>query len=150
MKASIAKFLARTCFGAYKESHYRSVYFHNAGPAVDAAYKKYLGAMAGAVKAFRARHNVFTILVAMERLDAKACQALAPQLGGAPVFTSNEHDMYGLVSVLRCCNLMVSSRYHGIVTSMPGLVASAGITMDERIRNLLAGTRPRTFVAHRG
>src|ERR1039458_8657477 len=93
--------------------------------------------MAGAVKAFRARHNVFTILVAMERLDAKACEALAAQLGGAPVFTSNEHDMYGLVSVLRCCNLMVSSRYHGIVTSMPGLVASAGITMDERIRNLL-------------
>jgi polysaccharide pyruvyl transferase WcaK-like protein len=32
---------------------------------------------------------------------------------------------------------MVSSRYHGIVTSMPGLVASAGITMDERIRNLM-------------
>ncbi|MBZ5698876.1 MAG: polysaccharide pyruvyl transferase family protein [Acidobacteriia bacterium] len=137
VKASLAKFLARTCFGAHRESHYRSVYFHNEGPAVDAAYNKYLGAMAGAVKAFRARHNVFTILVAMERLDAKACEALAAQLGGAPVFTSNEHDMYGLVSVLRCCNLMVSSRYHGIVTSMPGLVASAGITMDERIRNLL-------------
>ena len=32
---------------------------------------------------------------------------------------------------------MVSSRYHGIVTSMPGLVPSAGITMDERIRNLM-------------
>jgi polysaccharide pyruvyl transferase WcaK-like protein len=137
VKASVAKFVARKCFGAHKKSHYRSVYFHNGGPAVDAAYKRYLGAMAGAVKAFRARHNVFTILVAMERLDAKACEALALQLGGAPVFTSDEHDMYGLVSVLRCCNLMVSSRYHGIVTSMPGLVASAGIAMDERIRNLL-------------
>ena len=33
--------------------------------------------------------------------------------------------------------MMVSSRYHGILTSMPGLVPSAGITMDERIRNLL-------------
>ncbi len=32
---------------------------------------------------------------------------------------------------------MVSSRYHGIVTSMPALVASAGVTMDERIRNLM-------------
>ena len=32
---------------------------------------------------------------------------------------------------------MASSRYHGIVTSMPGLVPSAGITMDERIRNLM-------------
>jgi polysaccharide pyruvyl transferase WcaK-like protein len=137
VKASLAKFVARTWFGACQESHYRSVYFHNAGPAVDAAYKKYLGAITGAVKAFRARHNVFTILVAMERLDAKACEALAPQLGGAPVFTSDAHDMFELVSILRSCSLMVSSRYHGIVTSMPGLVASAGVTMDERIRNLM-------------
>src|SRR4029453_14427062 len=45
--------------------------------------------------------------------------------------------MYQLVSILRCCHLMVSSRYHGIVTSMPSLVASAGVTMDERIRNLM-------------
>ena len=45
--------------------------------------------------------------------------------------------MYELVSILRACHLMVSSRYHGIVTSMPGLVASAGVTMDERIRNLM-------------
>src|SRR4029077_14435613 len=39
--------------------------------------------------------------------------------------------------VLRSCHMMASSRYHGIVTSMPGLVPSAGITMDERIRNLM-------------
>jgi polysaccharide pyruvyl transferase WcaK-like protein len=32
---------------------------------------------------------------------------------------------------------MVSSRYHGIVTAMPALVPSAGVTMDERIRNLM-------------
>ena len=33
--------------------------------------------------------------------------------------------------------MLVSSRFHAIVTSMPGLVPSAGITMDERIRNLM-------------
>ncbi|MBZ5659031.1 MAG: hypothetical protein LAO08_01375 [Acidobacteriia bacterium] len=137
VKPSVAKLIARKCFGAYKESHYSSVYFHNSGPAVDAAYQKYLGSIAGAVKAFRAKHDVFPILVAMERLDTRACEALAPQLGGAPVFTSDAHDMYELVSVLRCCSLLVSSRYHAMVTSMPGLVPSAGITMDERIRNLL-------------
>jgi polysaccharide pyruvyl transferase WcaK-like protein len=32
---------------------------------------------------------------------------------------------------------MASSRFHGIVTSMPALVPSCGITMDERIRNLM-------------
>jgi polysaccharide pyruvyl transferase WcaK-like protein len=45
--------------------------------------------------------------------------------------------MFQLVSILRACSYMVSSRYHGIVTCMPSLVASAGVTMDERIRNLM-------------
>jgi polysaccharide pyruvyl transferase WcaK-like protein len=45
--------------------------------------------------------------------------------------------MYQLVSILQCCHMLVSSRYHGIVTAMPALVPSAGVTMDERIRNLM-------------
>jgi polysaccharide pyruvyl transferase WcaK-like protein len=77
------------------------------------------------------------VLAAMERLDTKACHQMAELLGGVPVFTSDQHDMYQLVSILRACHLMVSSRYHGIVTSMPALVPSAGVTMDERIRNLM-------------
>ena len=137
VKASVAKYAARALAGAYKQSHYRSVYFHRSGPQVDAAYRRYLGAMANAVDAFRSQHNVFPILVAMERLDARACEEVSRRLGGVPVFTSEQHDMYELVSVLRCGALMVSSRYHGIVTAMPALVPSAGVTMDERIRNLM-------------
>jgi polysaccharide pyruvyl transferase WcaK-like protein len=137
VRASVAKYAARTLTGAYKESHYRSVYFHNSGPQVDRAYTDYLSAIAKAVTAFRDRHNVMVVLVATERLDADACQRLSVLLGGAPILTSDEYDMYQLVSVLRACHMMVSSRYHGIVTSMPGLVPSAGITMDERIHNLM-------------
>src|SRR5213075_1744245 len=73
----------------------------------------------------------------MERLDAVACRDMAAQIPGTPVFTSDNFDMFQLVSILRACSYMVSSRYHGIVTSMPSLVASAGVTMDERIRNLM-------------
>ena len=134
---STPKFLAHACFGAYQESHYRTIYFHKSSSAVDAAYKKYLAALAQGVKAFRSKHRVFLILVAMERLDTRACDELAPQLGGAPVFSSDDYDMYKIVSILRCSSLMVSSRYHAIVTSMPSLVPSAGVTMDERIRNLM-------------
>jgi polysaccharide pyruvyl transferase WcaK-like protein len=137
VKPSTPKFLAHAGFGAYKDSHYRTIYFHKSGSAVDAAYKKYLGALAQGIRAFRSKHNVFLVLVAMERLDTRACDALAPQVGDAPVFSSEKFDMYELVSILRCCSMIVSSRYHAMVTSMPGLVPSAGITMDERIRNLL-------------
>jgi polysaccharide pyruvyl transferase WcaK-like protein len=137
VKASVAKYLARVAVGAYKDSHYRTVYFHTWGPKLKAAYERYLAAIANAVNIFRKRHKVFPILVAMERLDKDACQRVAQQLDDAPVFASDEHDMHQLVSVLRCGHLMVSSRYHAIVTAMPALVPSAGVTMDERIRNLM-------------
>ena len=137
VKAELGKFAANKFFGAYKAAHYRSVYFHNAGPTVDAAFAGYISGMARAVETFRQRHRAFVILVAMERLDARACEALAERMAAPPIFTSDRYNMYELVSVLRACDWMVSSRYHGIVTSMPGLVPSAGVTMDERIRNLL-------------
>ncbi|HYY68509.1 MAG TPA: polysaccharide pyruvyl transferase family protein [Terriglobales bacterium] len=137
VKASLAKYLLRVTAGAYEESHYRTVYFHNSGPEVDAAYARYLAAIGNAVVAFSQKHNAFPVLVATERLDRDACERLSERLGNAPVLTSDVYDMYQLVSILRAAHMMVSSRYHGIVTSMPGLVASAGITMDERIRNLM-------------
>jgi len=137
VKPSTPKFLAHSLFGAYKQSYYRTIYFHKSGSDVDAAYQKYLAALASGVKAFRSRHNVFLILVAMEGLDTRACQALAPELGGAPVFSSEQFDMYQLVSILRCASWILSSRYHAIVTSMPCRIPSAGVTMDERIRNLM-------------
>ena len=137
VKASLAKYVARIATGAYKDSQYRTVYFHESGPAVEQKFKNYLAGFASATRAFTAKHRVFTVLAAMERLDAVACRAIAAEIPGLPIFTSDDFDMYQLVSILRQCSYMVSSRYHGIVTSMPSLVASAGVTMDERIRNLM-------------
>jgi polysaccharide pyruvyl transferase WcaK-like protein len=137
VRASVSRGLAHELAGAYRESHYRSVYFHASGPAVTNAYERYLSAVGGAVKEFRSRRAVFPVVVAMERLDADACRRLSARLDDAPVFASEEHDMFEIVSVLRACRFLVSSRFHAIVTTMPALVPSAGITMDERIRNLM-------------
>jgi polysaccharide pyruvyl transferase WcaK-like protein len=137
VKPSLVKYAARAT-GAYKDSHYRTVYFHKSGHDVEVAFDQYLTAIANAVDAFRRRRRVFPVLVATEALDARACRRISEKLsGGLPVFTSEDHDMYQMVSILRAGNLMASSRFHGIVTSMPALVPSAGITMDERIRNLM-------------
>src|SRR2546427_2584821 len=137
VRASVTKLALHGLTGAYKDSHYRSVYFHNAGPEADRALEHYLNAIANAVRLFRQQRNVFVILVATERLDARPARRISEKLGGVPVLTSDDYNMYELVSMLRACHIMVSSRYHGIVTSMPALVPSAGITMDERIRNLM-------------
>lgn len=137
VKPSLVKYLAATLTGAYRESQYRTIYFHRWGRDVVAAFDRYLKAWAKAVTAFTQKFPAFTLLVAMERLDQPACHRLANLLGGCPVLTSEDYNMYELVSVLRRGSLMLSSRYHAIVTSMPALVPSAGVTMDERIRNLM-------------
>ncbi|HST09484.1 MAG TPA: polysaccharide pyruvyl transferase family protein, partial [Terriglobales bacterium] len=137
VKASIGKLVVRKLAGAYKESHYRSVYFHNSGPEAERKYEAYLSGIANAVAAFRQKRNVFVVMVATERLDARPAHKISEKLGGVPVLSSDDYDMYQIVSILRACHLMASSRYHGIVTSMPGLLPSCGITMDERIRNLM-------------
>ncbi|HYL11656.1 MAG TPA: polysaccharide pyruvyl transferase family protein [Terriglobales bacterium] len=137
VKPSVVKYALRSATGAYKDSHYRTIYFQKSGPEVDLAFERYLTSMANGIKAFRQRRKVFVVLVATERLDARACHRISEKLGGVPVITSDDYDMYQMVSILRGAHLMVSSRYHGIVTSMPMLIPSAGVTMDERIQNLM-------------
>jgi len=137
VRASVAKYIAAATTGAYKDSQYRTVYFFESGAEVDRKFNHYVAGYAQAAKAFMQRHRVFPILVAMERLDAVACRAIEKEIPGTPIFTSDDYDMFELVSILRACTYMVSSRYHGIVTCMPAGVVSAGVTMDERIRNLM-------------
>ena len=137
VKASILKYIARVTTGAYKDSQYRTVYFHASGMENERKFKHYIDGFVSSTRAFQQKHKVFTVLAATERLDAVACRAIASEIPGLPIFTSDDYDMYELVSILRQASYMVSSRYHGIVTCMPALVASAGVTMDERIRNLM-------------
>jgi len=137
VRASIGKYLARATAGAYKDSQYRTVYFFESGAEVERKFQHYVNGYTEAAKAFVQRHRVFPILVAMEHLDTMACRTIEKEMPGTPIFTSGEYDMFQLVSILRACTYMVSSRYHGIVACMPAGVVSAGVTMDERIRNLM-------------
>jgi polysaccharide pyruvyl transferase WcaK-like protein len=137
VSASVAKWVAHSVAGAYKKSYYRTIYFHRSGLAVDAAYEKYVVEMAEGVHRYRGTRNVFPILVAMEMLDRDACARISERIGGAPIFSSDRFNMYEMVSILRECDRLLSSRFHAIVGSMPGGVPSVGVTMDERIGNLM-------------
>ena len=137
VKPSLTKWTAHSVAGAYKKSLYRTIYFHHDGAGVDAAYERYLAAMAAGVEKYRRERRVFPVLIGMEMLDRDACERVSEMLGGAPIFRSDQCNMYEIVSILRACDRLLSSRYHAIVSSMPVGVPSAGVTMDERIRNLM-------------
>ena len=137
VKPDVVRGAVHALTGAHRDAHYKSVYFHNSGPKVDAQLEAYLDRWAEGVRAFRAQRRCFPVVVGMEALDRGPCEGLAERIGGAPVVVSDQHDMYAMVGLLRASQAVLSSRYHALVCSMPALVPSAGITMDERIRNLM-------------
>jgi polysaccharide pyruvyl transferase WcaK-like protein len=138
VKPDLSRYVAMKATGAGSEHWYTSVYFHRSGEDVDRRQDQYLGALAGAVRSWEARTRGFTALVGMEALDARAAEDLSERLGGRPIFSSLDHDLHALVDLLRQADALVSSRYHALVCSMAGRVPSVGVTMDERIRNLMA------------
>lgn len=138
VKPDLSKFFGRYLFGLYRKQHHRSLYFHQYPAAAEQRYQRYIEALALAINEYTCQRDVSVVVVGMERLDRAACELLASRLRpAAPLFVSDDYDMYELVSILRHASLLVSSRYHAIVTTMPAQVPSLGITMDERIRNLM-------------
>lgn len=135
---SIKKSFERFFWNKHKEQHYKSVYFHHTSAADERKYHDYIKSIANAVKEFQTRHDVFPIIIGMEKLDRKAAETLAAEFSTKPpVIVSDQYNMYDMVSILRCSSMLLTSRFHAVVCSMGGLVPSAGITMDERIRNMM-------------
>jgi polysaccharide pyruvyl transferase WcaK-like protein len=128
-----AKALRMHLTGEGREDHARHMYFHRAGDDVTHQLGRYLDGLAQGARAWRG----FTVVVGMEALDRPACEALAERLGGAPVMVADETAWPTVVSTLRHASLLVSSRYHAMVCSMPAGVPSIGVAHDERIRNLM-------------
>jgi polysaccharide pyruvyl transferase WcaK-like protein len=138
IRPDLVKAAAHRVSGQFAPEHYRSLYFHEWNTDAAQKYDAYLSGLAEATSAFSQERGAFVAVVGTEMLDRQACEALAARLPApAPVLVSDEFDMYELVSVLRNAALLVSSRYHAIVTSMAGGVPSLGVTMDERIHNLM-------------
>jgi polysaccharide pyruvyl transferase WcaK-like protein len=139
VKPNVTRAAVNAVSGMYQDGHYGSVYFHREGADVHERQERYLDALAEGVRRFRAEHEVFPVMIGSEMLDREACEGLRDRLGAeCPVIVSDDHDMYAMVSIMRQARLMLSSRYHAIVTTMPDGLPSAGVTMDERIRNLMA------------
>ncbi|MGB0679609.1 MAG: polysaccharide pyruvyl transferase family protein [Polyangiales bacterium] len=138
VQPSLRKSAIQSLTGAYGPLHYGSIYFHSWDVQRRQKQRAYLRALARVAEVLQARHGAFINLVAMEALDGQACrtlQAMLPQ--PAPILSAATLDCDTLVAALRLSRLVISSRYHAIVTSMPGQVPSIGVTMDERITNLM-------------
>lgn len=141
VKPDPARYMKSKLNGVFPESHYRSMYFHRDDLYAKEKFAEYIRNLASTLKMFRRKKKCYPVLIAMERLDALACRALNEELGGAlPMFLSEDIHMHDMVSILRKGSLLLSSRFHAMVCSMPAAVPMVGVTMDERISNLMQMT----------
>ncbi|MEZ4704300.1 MAG: polysaccharide pyruvyl transferase family protein [Bdellovibrionota bacterium] len=138
VKADVVKQVQHVFLGMHRQQHYKSVYFHDYDQRDQKAYQTYISELALAADRFAKKHNAFVVSVGMEKLDRSACEDFSVAMPNrVPVLVSDDYNMYDLVSVIRQGSFMISSRFHAIVCSMPAKVLSVGVTMDERIRNLM-------------
>ncbi len=80
-------------------------------------------------------------LLSMEGLDAgfaNQVQRLMKHPERTKVFTSLEYNASQITSILRSLDLLITSRYHAGVLSLPNLVPQLAIGHDLRIRDLYA------------
>lgn len=137
VKASLKKYLC----GRHKKkpaSHYAGWYFFSESPSRSQRFQQYLSSITQAVRSLLSDTPIHPIIVGMDVLDQEACRRLQKMMpSGTVIFSSHQYDGYQLAALLRQATLLITSRYHARVLSMPAGVPAIAVSMDERLPNLL-------------
>ena len=139
IKPDFKKFLKMKASGEKWSDNYDKWYFFSTSEERTASYERYIGAVASAINTFVEKHNAFPVIIGMERLDFGPNNDLNEKLNKkAPIFCSADYNGYEMTAILWQLSMLVTSRYHARVLSMPGGVPAIAVSMDERLENLLA------------
>lgn len=136
VKPSLTKWLSG--YGRrHPVEHYQKWYFFSSSEERRKLFDNYLNGIARAVDEFSGRHNTQVIIFGMEALDWDAINRLEELLKTpAQIFSSKFYDGYQMIALLRTLSMLVTSRYHARVCSMPGGVPAIAVSMDERLYNI--------------
>lgn len=125
--------------GSHAENHYGFFYFHAESEEISRKFEAYIQSICQAVESWGRQKNAHVVLIGMDRIDQAAVKALSAQLTCPhSVFTSPEFSPGQIVSLLRLSDVLISSRFHAIVCSMPAGVPCIGLAYDERVPNVIA------------
>lgn len=116
---------------------YDKMYFFSDSPDRREQYGRYINQMAEAAKAYRDAHDAFVVIIGMEKLDARACSDLQALMDKpCASFTSSDHDVFAMTSVLHQLDTLITSRYHAAVLSMLKAMPVVAVSMDNRLDGL--------------
>ncbi|MDD5748896.1 MAG: polysaccharide pyruvyl transferase family protein [Actinomycetota bacterium] len=102
---------------------------------------RYLSNIAQATDEFVRRHDVHPIIIGMEALDDYPNSKFQKMLKTpAQIFCAKDYNGFQMVSFLRRLSMLITSRYHASVLSMPEGIPSIAVSMDERLYNIFEET----------
>ncbi|HDH97104.1 MAG TPA: hypothetical protein ENF73_05195, partial [Proteobacteria bacterium] len=134
---NLAKFV-RSMLTGKAEYQYKSVYFYDYGDEDKKAFEAFKRSCAEVVDWAVDEYGVQPLIVAMEALDEDMCKQLMEQMKHDAIFVScNRYIGTQIAAMLRQLKLLITTRYHAMVLSMPGCVPFVGLSRDERIRGVM-------------
>ncbi|MBI4668749.1 MAG: polysaccharide pyruvyl transferase family protein [Elusimicrobia bacterium] len=124
-----------------KEYQYKLLYYYDYDENDKKQYAEWTKTLARFMDWAAGKYNAQLVVVAMEALDNQACRDLTSIMKEKAILVScNEFVGTEIASILRNLNLLVTTRYHAMVLSMPGAVPFIGLSRDERIRGVMKET----------
>ncbi len=137
VRASLKKWILGL-IGGDLSGQYDKWYFFSDTPARQRAYDHYIRGISAGVNAFLKEHDYFPVILGMEQLDEKACNAVADRLNmPAAMFCSREYSADIMTGILRRLSALVTSRYHAAVLSIEGGCPIISVSMDERLDSFM-------------
>jgi polysaccharide pyruvyl transferase WcaK-like protein len=100
-------------------------------------FERYAIGYAALADALRER-GIEPVLVAMERSDLAACEAIAARTAVGPRIVARPHaSIDAVIGTLAQARCVIATRYHAALFAMAHAVPVFGVSMDERIGQLL-------------
>ena len=135
-----------------KKYCYRWPYYYSHSTACQEKSKLLADVLAVQADEIVEKYDKDIALLSMEGLDAdfgKKIQKMMKHADRTRVFTSIEYNASQMTSVLHSLDLLITSRYHAGVLSLPEQVPQTAIGHDLRIKDLYGDLRtPELFVDH--
>jgi polysaccharide pyruvyl transferase WcaK-like protein len=136
----VAKFIKQKLTGDKElaEYNYKLIYYYDYDDEDEKTYDRWAQMLTGTMDWLTEKYNVQPVLIGMEALDKKSCLDVQSRMKNKSiVLLCQDYVGTQMAALLRQLNLLITTRYHAMVLSMPGRIPFIGLSRDERILGVM-------------
>jgi len=136
----LAKYIKKITTGDkdLEKYNYKLIYFYDYSDADKKVYDEWAAMLTRVMDGLAEKYDVQPVIIGMEALDRESCLDVQSRMKNKAIVTVCQ-DYVGdqMAAILRELHMLMTTRYHAMVLSMPGKVPFIGLSRDERIRGVM-------------